>query len=79
MSQIHCGVLIREENMVAGYVSGVMYDKAVQQLENILAEDPDFETDSEAEFVSEISADPNELFRMSVVKRVASLHKKYVK
>ncbi len=59
-------------------VHNSLYERALDQLEQIIDQDPDFEQQDEQDFVEEISESSLGGFTTSQVKRINRLFKKYV-
>lgn len=55
-----------------------LYDKALDRLEQIVDADPDYELDSEQEFVDELSDSSLGGFTTSQVSKIDRLYRKYV-
>jgi len=60
-------------------VHNSLYEQALDQLEQIIDQDPDFEQQDEQDFVEEISESSLGGFTTSQVNRINRIFKKYVK
>jgi hypothetical protein len=58
-------------------VHGSLYEKAMDQLEDIIDTDPDFEDQSEEEFIQELAESSPSGFTTDQVNRIGKIHKKY--
>lgn len=65
------------EACVGSSVHRSLYEKAMDQLEQIVDADPDYESDSDAEFIGELSDMTPNGFTTDEVKRIERIFKKY--
>jgi predicted lipid-binding transport protein (Tim44 family) len=63
---------------MASSVHQSLYEKAMDQLEQIVDADPDFEEQRDADFIEELSESAPGGFTTEQVRRIARLHGKYV-
>jgi hypothetical protein len=59
-------------------IHGSLYEKALDELEQIVNEDPDFENEQDEEFIEELSQSSLGGFTSSQAKRINRLYRKYV-
>jgi hypothetical protein len=59
-------------------VYGNLYEQVVDKLEQIVDEDPDYEYQEEADFISDQSSGAQSGFTKSEAARINALHAKYV-
>ena len=54
-----------------------LYEKAMDQLEEIVNSEPDFESQDEADFIDDLAASSPSGFTTQEVNRIDRIHKKY--
>ena len=60
-----------------GATRNMTFESVMELLEQILAEDPDFETQDEADFIEQIADSSPSYFRTSQAKQIIAIHSKY--
>lgn len=58
-------------------VHQTLYEKAMDQLEDLVDAEPDYESESDAEFIEALSENSPSGFTTAEVSRIAKLHGKY--